>query len=221
MALVSLQIDQTVCAVPQGITAIQALWYAGQRPIRGIGCLGGSCGACVFSYHVGNDPAPKSGLACQTLVEEGMRFTFAPQPATTGAAYRLEELQPTAEQLNRFYPEARRCTNCMACNWVCPQGIDARAMVRRSTAGDFRDAAERYTTCIMCGLCQTVCDVGIAPQRVGLFAHRAVARAFPPPLALLSRLEEIRSGVYETEWETQWQAQRAGPPVRGQIGGNF
>jgi ferredoxin len=210
---VSIQIDDHSCHVPHGITAIQALWYAGQRPIRGIGCLGGSCGACVFSYRIGTDPTIKSGLACQTLVEEGMAFTFAPapQPPNPPPSYTLEELRPAVDQLARFYPEARRCTNCMACNWVCPQGIDARAMVRRSTAGDFRDAAERYTTCIMCGLCQTVCDVGIAPQRVGLFAHRAVARSLPPPLALLSRLEEIRSGLYETQWQAQW----AGPPVRG------
>jgi ferredoxin len=210
---VSIQIDDHSCHVPHGITAVQALWYAGQRPIRGIGCLGGSCGACVFSYRIGTDPTIKSGLACQTLVEEGMAFTFAPapQPPNPPPSYTLEELRPAVDQLARFYPEARRCTNCMACNWVCPQGIDARAMVRRSTAGDFRDAAERYTTCIMCGLCQTVCDVGIAPQRVGLFAHRAVARSLPLPLALLSRLEEIRSGLYETQWQAQW----AGPPVRG------
>ncbi len=210
---VSIQIDDHSCHVPHGITAVQALWYAGQRPIRGIGCLGGSCGACVFSYRIGTDPTIKSGLACQTLVEEGMAFTFAPapQPPNPPPSYTLEELRPAVDQLARFYPEARRCTNCMACNWVCPQGIDARAMVRRSTAGDFRDAAERYTTCIMCGLCQTVCDVGIAPQRVGLFAHRAVARSLPPPLALLLRLEEIRSGLYETQWQAQW----AGPPVRG------
>ncbi|MBI3621723.1 MAG: hypothetical protein HY208_05990, partial [Nitrospirae bacterium] len=80
------------------------------------------------------------------------------------------------------------------------QQIDARAMVRRSTAGDFRDAAERYTTCIMCGLCATVCDVGIAPQRVGLFAHRAVGRTLEVPAQLTRRIEDIRSGRYESDW---------------------
>jgi ferredoxin len=202
-ALVSVTINTHPCQVPHAITAIQALWYAGERPIRGIGCLGGSCGACVFSYRLGNDPAIKTGLACQTLVEEGMRFTFAPQPPhpmNPGASYTLQDLQPSKEQLAKFYPEARRCTNCMACNWVCPQGIDARAMVRRSTANDFNDAAERYTTCIMCGLCATVCDVGIAPQRVGLFAHRAVGRSLSVPPFLTARLEEIRTGRFNAEW---------------------
>jgi ferredoxin len=201
MVLVSVTISDHPCQVPHGITAIQALWYAGERPIRGIGCLGGSCGACVFSYRVGQDPAIKTGLACQTLVEEGMAFSFAPlaPPAKPPASYTLQELEPTKEQLARFYPEARRCTNCMACNLVCPQGIDARALVRRSTAGDFNDAAERYTTCIMCGLCQTVCDVNIAPQRVGLFAHRAVARTLDVPAQLAIRIEEIRAGRYEAE----------------------
>lgn len=200
MALVTVTINERPCHIPSAITAIQALWYAGERPIKGIGCLGGSCGACVFSYRIGNDPAIKTGLACQTLVEEGMRFSFSPQSIKPGAVYTLQDLQPAKEQLAKFYPEARRCTNCMACNWVCPQGIDARAMVRRATAGDFADSAERYTTCIMCGLCATVCDVAIAPQRVGLFAHRAVARSLPPPVALLARIEEIRSGVFEAEW---------------------
>lgn len=200
MALVTVTINERPCHIPSAITAIQSLWYAGERPIKGIGCLGGSCGACVFSYRIGNDPAIKTGLACQTLVEEGMRFSFSPQSIKPGAVYTLQDLQPAKEQLAKFYPEARRCTNCMACNWVCPQGIDARAMVRRATAGDFADSAERYTTCIMCGLCATVCDVAIAPQRVGLFAHRAVARSLPPPAALLARIEEIRSGVFEAEW---------------------
>jgi Fe-S oxidoreductase len=200
----SVTINNLACRVPHGITAVQALWYAGERPVKGIGCLGGSCGACVFSYRVGDDPTIKTGLACQTLVEEGMQYTFPPQPSPLlmkpGASYTLQDLQPAKEQLATFYPEARRCTNCMACNWVCPQGIDARAMVRRSTSGDFNDAAERYTTCIMCGLCATVCDVGIAPQRVGLFAHRAVARSQPVPAALSARLEEIRTGRYDAEW---------------------
>jgi ferredoxin len=199
-ALVSVTINSQACQVPPAITAIQALWYAGERPIKGIGCLGGSCGACVFSYRIGTDPTIKTGLACQTLVEEGMAFTFSPQPVRAGADYSLDDLQPTKEQLIKFYPEARRCTNCMACNWVCPQGIDARAMVRRSTSGDLADAAERYTTCIMCGLCATVCDVGIAPQRVGLFAHRAVGRSVTVPPSLTARVEAIRSGRYEAEW---------------------
>ncbi len=202
--MVSVTINDHPCQVPHGITAVQALWYAGERPIRGIGCLGGSCGACVFSYRIESDPTIKTGLACQTLVEEGMAFTFTPPapPATPPASYTLKDLEPTKEQLAKFYPEARRCTNCMACNWVCPQGIDARAMVRRSTAGDFQEPAERYTTCIMCGLCQTVCDVGIAPQKVGLFAHRAVARSLEIPPQLARRLEEIAAGRYQAEWET-------------------
>ena len=196
--MVAVVINDRSVQVPSGITAIQSLWYAGERPVKGLGCLGGSCGACAFSYRIGQDPAIKTGLACQTLVEEGMSFTFSPQPMKPGAAYRLDDLQPTKEQLAKFYPEARRCTNCLACNYVCPQGIDARAMVRRSTSGDFPSAAEHYTTCIMCGLCATVCDVGIAPQRIGLFAHRAVARTIGLPPQLAARLEEIRQGRYET-----------------------
>ncbi len=200
--MIAITINDRSCRVPPAITAVQALWYAGERPIRGIGCLGGSCGACVFSYRIGADPTIKTGLACQTLIEEGMAFTFMPPPppAKAPASYTLQDLRPTKEQLAKFYPEARRCTNCMACNWVCPQGIDARAMVRRSTADDFQDAAERYTTCIMCGLCATVCDAGIAPQRVGLFAHRAVGRSQPVPPLLTARLEEIRGGHYDAEW---------------------
>ena len=197
---IAVTVNDRPCHVPVAITAVQALWYAGERPVKGIGCLGGSCGACVFSYRIGEDPAIKTGLACQTLVEEGMAFTFSPQPVKSGAAYTLQDLQPAKEQLAKFYPEARRCTNCMACNWVCPQGIDARAMVRRSAAGDFRDAAERYTTCIMCGLCATVCDVGIAPHRVGLFAHRAVGRSLDIPPSLAARIEEIRAGRFEADW---------------------
>ena len=211
MAGVSIEIGGQACDVPQGITAIQALWYCGQRPIRGVGCLGGSCGGCVFSYSIGGQPTPQTGLACQTLIEEGMRFHFAPQPLKPGPSYQLSDLAASREQIGQFFPEAKRCTNCMACIWVCPQQIDARAMVRRATSGDLADVADRFTTCILCGLCEAVCDVGIAPFRVGLFAHRAVARSLEPPGRLLDQLAKIQDGHYGGEWRKLLaEAARAG-----------
>lgn len=48
--MVTIEISGKQYEVPEGITVIKAMWYAGQEVVRGIGCLGGFCGACAAYY---------------------------------------------------------------------------------------------------------------------------------------------------------------------------
>ncbi|MDH4328599.1 MAG: (2Fe-2S)-binding protein, partial [Nitrospira sp.] len=43
--MVTIEISGKQYEVPEGITVVKAMWYAGQEVVRGIGCLGGFCGA--------------------------------------------------------------------------------------------------------------------------------------------------------------------------------
>jgi ferredoxin len=188
-------------AVPEGLTVLQALWYAGIPTIKGAGCLGGACGACTTTYRLPDDPAGHTGLGCQVTVREGMSVTLYPIEPPDKPRYRMAELDDPAEALFTIYPETRRCTLCDACTAVCPQDIPVRQTVRQMMNKDFEAVAPAFDECVMCGLCSVVCEVGIAPNLLGLYARKAVARERPGPPELARRMEEVKDGRYAAEWE--------------------
>ncbi len=200
--MVNIEIQGKSCQVPDGITVVQALWYAGHGLVKGIGCLGGVCGACTFTYRRKGDPGVKTGLACQTLVEEGMAFSPPASITMTRAKYRFQEVNDPKTSLLKYYPETRRCTRCNACTMVCPQSIDVRACVLKALTGEFATVSDLFYNCVMCGLCTVVCDVGIRPNLVALYVRRSEgAHLSPFPQNLLKRLQEMERGVYESEWQ--------------------
>ena len=75
--------------------------------------------------------------------------------------------------------------------------------VRDAINGGLKEVAERFSSCVVCGLCATVCNAGIRPHRVGLYARRLVGAFYEKEAShLLNRIEEIRSGQYNAEWNT-------------------
>ena len=64
--------------VPETLTIMKAMEYAGFKFIRGCGCRGGICGACATVYRKAGDYRLRVGLACQTVVEPNMYLTQIP-----------------------------------------------------------------------------------------------------------------------------------------------
>jgi hypothetical protein len=58
--------------VPETLTIMKAVEYAGYSYTRGCGCRGGICGACGTFYRFLGDYRLRSGLACQTVAEPNM-----------------------------------------------------------------------------------------------------------------------------------------------------
>jgi ferredoxin len=144
----------------------------------------------------------KTALACQTPVREGMVITLLPSDQSKKAIAPLPAAVPDRQTLFKFYPETKRCTACRACTSVCPQGIDVMGGVRAAINGDLSNVAEKFTSCVMCGLCATVCEVRIRPHRVGMYARRLTGAFYPKePVDLLKRIDEIDSGKYDAEWD--------------------
>jgi ferredoxin len=200
-ASLSIEIGGARHRVPEGITLIQTLWAFGKRPIHGVGCLGGVCGACIVGYRLPNEMQPRTGLACQTLVREGMSVTFLPSDALPKATYPIPDRPPTTADLIALYPETRCCTRCGACSVACPQGIDVMGGVQAALKGEFGTTAEKFADCVMCGLCAMVCDVQIRPHRVGLWARRMQGIFAAKGAGQLDRrLAEVNEGKYEGEW---------------------
>jgi ferredoxin len=200
--LVSVEIMGKPQRVPQGITVLQAMWYAGHELIRGVGCLGGTCGACGIVYRTKDTFELKNGLGCQTLVEEGMSFSMIPHFAAARASYKIAELADPKEALFELYPEAARCVNCNACNRVCPQGIDVRSSVWCAVFGNFDQVAELTMSCNNCGLCVMRCPADMAPNLIALYSRRAYGvHEMKQPERLTSRITEIKAGGWKGEWE--------------------
>jgi Fe-S oxidoreductase len=187
--------------VPAGVTVLMALWYAGFDTVHGAGCLGGACGACTLSYRLPDGPATRTGLGCQVVVRDGMAVTLLPIDPPQKPRYQMARIDDPAEALFTIYPETRRCTNCDACTQVCPQDIPVRQTVRQMMNKDFAPVAPAFDECVMCGLCAMVCEVNIAPNLLGLYARKAVARAAPEPPELVRGMAAVREGRLAPAWE--------------------
>jgi len=178
-----------------GETLIQALWDSGHRLVDHVGCLGGACGACSGTYTDPITGEPRSALACQLMVRDGLDFRFTAPTELPAPAYRRDALRPDLPGLLACHPETLRCRSCQACTLVCPQQIDAMGAVLAAIQGRLAATAEHGLSCVSCGLCMMVCDVGIAPQLVMAFARRSVGAAETagdPTLAARPQLPEAR-----------------------------
>lgn len=216
---VTIQTQGRAYQILGGLTAIQALWAAGVEVVHGVGCLGGTCGACTMTFRRHSHPPADQqaqgyqqawiGLGCQTLVEDGLAFEFLQPVVAPKPTYRLTRpdhadghSDPQAGLLQHF-PEAARCRVCRACTQACPQGIDVMSGVLAAAKGNLATTADAFFNCVMCGACAAVC-VGVAdirPHEVGLYARRAHGvLELSPPANLVHRLEEIAMGVFEAEW---------------------
>lgn len=186
--------------VPAGLTIMKAMEYVGYRFIRGCGCRGGFCGACGTVYRTPDSFRLKVGLACATMVEDGMHLTQIPFYPANRAVYHLEELKPEATTIIRYYPEITRCLGCNQCTRICPQGLPVMDYIAAAQRGDIAGAAHLSFDCIMCGLCASRCPAEIVQYNVGILARRLYGRhVLPRARHLADRVEEIKAGKYRDE----------------------
>lgn len=183
--------------VPEAMTIMKAIEWAGYRLVRGCGCRAGFCGACATVYRVKDDHKLYFALACQTVVQPEMILTQIPFFPAPRAAYNLAELQPSAEQLYQIYPEILRCLSCGTCTKACPQELDVMDYMAMAMRGDIAGVANASFDCIMCGLCTARCPVGEVQYNVGVLARRLYGKYLAPPSQhLAQRIAEIQAGAH-------------------------
>lgn len=199
--LVTVEIMGKQYQVPDGMTVIGTMWYTGHNIIRGVGCLGGVCGACATVYRTKDDFALKVGLGCQMTVEDGMSFFMTPFYPTAKPNYNVLEIEKPKEELFQYFPEALNCRNCNACNKVCPQDIDIKGAVKDAVKGDFEAAADKALSCVMCGLCVSRCIAEMAPNMIALYARRTWSVFYATKH---ERLDEQMKKISDGEWNQEW-----------------
>ncbi|AEG16616.1 ferredoxin [Desulfofundulus kuznetsovii DSM 6115] len=184
--------------VPEGLTIMKALEWAGYQLIRGCGCRGGFCGACATVYRVPGNFRIQVGLACQTPVTPHMTLMQLPYFPVNKAIYDLDKVGSPLETLLQLYPEAARCLGCNTCTSVCPQKLQPMYYVAAALRGDFARAAELSFDCIMCGLCAARCPAQLVPYNIAIFVRRYYSKHMrPKPQHLKDRVAEIRAGLHD------------------------
>lgn len=184
--------------VPETLTIMKAMEYAGFKFIRGAGCRGGICGACPTVYRKAGDYKLHFGLACQTVVEPNMFLTQIPFYPANRAAYNIEEIGPTAESIYALYPELFRCVACNNCTKACPMDVNVLDYISAVKQGDIARAAELSFDCIQCGLCASRCMGELPQYHIGQLARRIYGKYIQPRAAhLTKRVREIESGKYD------------------------
>ncbi len=200
--MIPITIMNTRYEVPDGLTIMRALEYAGYRLVRGVGCRGGFCGACATTYRVGDRPRLHMALACQDLAVPEMHLTQLPYFPAHKARYDLEAIADPALETVTLYPELASCLGCNTCNKACPQGLKVMEYVAALLRGDLDEAAELSFDCVMCGLCTARCPAELTQYQAAMYARRAYGRfASPRPRHLDARLAELREGKWAPQVE--------------------
>ena len=156
--------------VPESLTIMEAMEYAGYQLVRGCGCRNGFCGACATIYRIKGQQELKTCLACQQQVEEGMYVATLPFFPLVKQVYDIEKIKPTEQIMMQLYPEIYSCIGCNACTKSCTQGLNVMQYIAYAQRGEFKKCAEESFDCVMCGVCSSRCPAGISHPQVAELA---------------------------------------------------
>lgn len=197
-------------SVPADATIMGAIEYAGYQIKRGAGCREGFCGACATVYRMPGDYRIYTGLACTTLVEEGMYLTQFPSVPAQKPVYDLTKLMPSVATFQQLYPEVFRCVACNTCTKACPQDLQVMDYIQAAKQGDISKVMDISFDCLSCGLCALRCPAEIVQYNVGILGRRLYGRYVRPESPELAiRIEEVKSGAFDREFKRMMKMSKA------------
>lgn len=184
-------------SVPEELTIMGAMEYAGYQLVRGCGCRNGFCGACSTIYRIKDDRELHACLACQTKVENNMYIATLPYFPLVKEVYDIQQVSPNEQIMMQLYPEIYSCIGCNACTKTCPQELSVMQYIAYAQRAEYEKCAEASFDCVMCGICSSRCPAKISHPQVALLARRLTGKYIIPPAEHLSqRVQEIEEGAF-------------------------
>ncbi len=184
-------------SVPEELTIMGAMEYAGYQLVRGCGCRNGFCGACSTIYRIKDDRELHACLACQTKVENNMYIATLPYFPLVKEVYDIQQVSPNEQIMMQLYPEIYSCIGCNACTKTCPQELNVMQYIAYAQRAEYEKCAEASFDCVMCGICSSRCPAKISHPQVALLARRLTGKYIIPPAEHLSqRVQEIEEGAF-------------------------
>ncbi len=196
--------------VPADATIMGAIEYAGYQIKRGAGCREGFCGACATAYRLPNDYKIYTGLACTTLVKEGMWLSQLPAIPAQKPVYNLDELEPDVVTFQKIYPEIFRCVSCNTCTKACPQDLEVMDYINAAMRGDIETVMDLSFDCLSCGMCAIRCPAEITHFNVGMLAKRLYGKYLNKKSEQLEkRIKETLGGKFDKEFKKFMKMKKA------------
>jgi len=184
--------------VPNSLTIQKAFEYAGYKWIRGCGCRGGICGACATVFRYPGTYKIEVGLACQTVVQDGMYIAQIPFFPAPKASYDVARTKATTQAIQALYPELYKCMGCNTCTKSCPMEIKVMEYISALIQGDLARAAELSFDCVMCGLCAARCPAELKQYHMAELARRLTGVHLQPKSRdLAEQTARIRRGEFD------------------------
>ena len=184
-------------SVPEELTIMGAMEYAGYQLVRGCGCRNGFCGACSTIYRIKDDRELHACLACQTKVENNMYIATLPYFPLVKEVYDIQKVSPNEQIMMQLYPEIYSCIGCNACTKTCPQELNVMQYIAYAQRAEYERCAEASFDCVMCGICSSRCPAKISHPQVALLARRLTGKYIVPPAEHLTRrVQEIEEGAF-------------------------
>jgi formate hydrogenlyase subunit 6/NADH:ubiquinone oxidoreductase subunit I len=188
--------------VPADATIMGAIEYAGYQIKRGAGCREGFCGACATAYRLPGDYKIYTGLACTTLVEDGMWLSQLPAIPAEKPIYDLDELEPDVTAFQKIYPEIFRCVACNTCTKACPQDLEVMDYIQAAMRGDIETVMDFSFDCLSCGMCAIRCPAEITQFNVGMLAKRLYGKYLSRQSQQLEkRIKEVIEKKFDREFK--------------------
>ena len=188
--------------VPADATIMGAIEHAGYQLKRGAGCREGFCGACATVYRLPGDYKIYTGLACTTLVKEGMWLAQLPAIPGQKAIYDMDKIEPNVATIQKLYPEVFRCVACNTCTKACPQDLEVMDYIQAAKRGDIDRLMDLSFDCICCGMCAIRCPAEIVQYNVGLLGKRLYGKYLSKKSPDLDkRIKEVEKKKFDAEYK--------------------
>lgn len=188
--------------VPADATIMGAIEYAGYQIKRGAGCREGFCGACATAYRLPNDYKIYTGLACTTLVQEGMWLAQLPAIPAQKPVYDMNELKPDVTAFQKIYPEVFRCVACNTCSKACPQDLEVMDYIQAAKRGDIAAVMDLSFDCLSCGMCAIRCPAEITQYNIGILGRRLFGKYVRKESTQLGiRIKEVKAKKFDKEFK--------------------